>query len=102
MKEAVALQDLADTAVGDLQLAADLAGTDALVGEVDDFFARLGGQRAPVDELAAELVERGGRARRLVVRVEWGLLRLRLRLFDGRGCGGVVEWGVGWQVCVDV
>jgi len=102
LKEAVALQDLADAAVGDLQLAADLAGTDALVGQVHDFFARLGGQRAPVDELAAELVERGGRARRLVVRVEWGLLRLRLRLFDGRGCGGVVEWGVGRQVCVDV
>ena len=91
MKEAVALQDLADTAVGDLQLAADLAGTDALVGEVDDFFARLGGQRAPVDELAAELVERGGRARRLVVRVEWGLLRLAglcRRLVTTSSCGG--------------
>lgn len=46
-------------AVRNAQLARDVAGPDALSRELDDLVAHEVGQRAPVDEVAAELVDAG-------------------------------------------
>jgi len=46
----VAGEDLGDAAVGDLELAGDVAGPDAQVGHFDDAHADRVGQRAAVDE----------------------------------------------------
>ncbi|RNA21016.1 hypothetical protein BpHYR1_019468 [Brachionus plicatilis] len=55
--------DFADTSMRHLQLATDFARPHALLGQLDNSLAGLGRQRSPVDELTAELVQRGGRAR---------------------------------------
>lgn len=66
----VAGQDFADAAVRHPQLAADVAGPDAELSQLHDAQADGVGQRAPVDENAAQLVHlavgvlcQGGRAR---------------------------------------
>ena len=52
----VSVEDLADAAVADAQLPGDDAGADAGGGHLDDLEADVVGQRAAVDEHAAELV----------------------------------------------
>jgi hypothetical protein len=53
----VAVQDLADAAVADAQLAADDAGADAGGRHLDDLEPDVVGQRPPVDKNAAQLVD---------------------------------------------
>lgn len=53
----IARQDLRDAAVRDAQLARDVARPDAETGQLDDAHARCVGQRASVDEEAAQLVD---------------------------------------------
>lgn len=50
------MQDLRHAAVRHLQTAADVARADAHVRQLDYLNARLVGQRAPVDEGAAQLI----------------------------------------------
>lgn len=52
----VSVEDLAHAAVRHLQLAADLARARAALGQLDDELPLVHGQRAPVDEGAAELI----------------------------------------------
>lgn len=49
-------QDLRDAAVRHLQLAAYVAGPHAQLGPLDDLPPDAVGQRAPIDEVAAQLV----------------------------------------------
>ena len=51
------VQDLGDTAVGDAKLSRDDARSDAGGGHLDDLEADVVGQRAPVDEHPAQLVD---------------------------------------------
>ena len=53
----VSVEDLADTAVADAQLPGDDAGADAGGGHLDDLEADVVGQRPPIDEHPAQLVD---------------------------------------------
>lgn len=92
-----AVEDLGHAAVRHLEHAADLAGPRALLRQLDDLLALLHGQRAPVDEDAAELIapalapvpQHGHHAlRRLARRPEGGVqlvgVALVVLLLDGR------------------
>lgn len=50
-------QDLGHAAVGDAQLARDVAGPDSLPRQLHDLVAHQIGQRAPVHEVAAQLID---------------------------------------------
>ncbi len=50
-------QDLADASVANAQLAADVAGPDAQLGQLDDAHPDVVGQGAPIDENPSELVD---------------------------------------------
>lgn len=50
-------QDLADTAIGHLQDARDVARTRSRMGQLDDLLARRVGQRTTADEHAAQLID---------------------------------------------
>lgn len=54
-----ARQDLGDAAVGDEQLAGDVARPHAQQRQLDDALADVQRQRAPVHEQAAQLVDSG-------------------------------------------
>ena len=53
----VPAQDLGDAAVRDSELSRDDAGPDPVVGHLHDLVSDVVGQRAPVDEHSAELVD---------------------------------------------
>ena len=53
----VSVEDLADAAVADAQLPGDDAGADAGGGHLDDLEADVVGQRPPIDEHPAQLVD---------------------------------------------
>ena len=53
----VAGEDLGNAAVGDAELAGDVAGADAELGELDDADADVVGERPAVDEHPAQLVD---------------------------------------------
>ena len=53
----VSVEDLADAAVADAQLPGDDAGPNAGGGHLDDLEADVVGQRPPIDEHPAQLVD---------------------------------------------
>ena len=53
----VSVEDLADAAVADAQLPGDDAGANAGGGHLDDLEADVVGQRPPIDEHPAQLVD---------------------------------------------